>query len=48
MIRFVKKRAKGQAYKGKVYPKPLKRLRKEIDKASKWTTRWDGLYKFEV
>ena len=40
MIRFVEKKAKGLVYKGRVSPIPLKRLEKEIEQSSKWTTKW--------
>ena len=48
MIRFAKMKAKGFAYKGKVYLKPLKRLEKEIENFGKWITMWVGAQKFEV
>ena len=48
MIRFTKKRAKGLAYKGRVYPKPLKRLEKEIEQFGKWTIKWVGAQKVKV
>ena len=48
MSRFVEKRSNHQSCKGTINPKPLKRLKIEIEESYKWTTKCVEGYKFEV
>ena len=40
MIRFAKNRANSEVYKGKVNPKPWKRLKAKVCELGKWTIKW--------
>ncbi|KAJ1421082.1 hypothetical protein SESBI_13953 [Sesbania bispinosa] len=40
--RFTEKRLKAENYKGKINPKPRKRLDNEVVHSREWTTKWAG------